>query len=104
MAKFTTSQKKALWALVITTAGGILVATINMVPSIRNGPATSTPAPAITAVPPSKNLTTTGNNNAIINAEGSTVTVTTGDNGRIADALEKGLPRATNIDVANVAI
>jgi hypothetical protein len=98
MARFTTNQRKALWALLITTLGGIIVAAINIAPALRSG--SPTPAPS----PVAKNLSATGNNNAVINAEGSSVTVTTGDNGRIADALERGLPRATNVEIANITL
>jgi hypothetical protein len=95
MAKLSVSQKKALWALTITTLGGIAIAAIKVIPSLRTQSENSPPTPIITPSTPSKSLTSSGANSPVVNAEaGSTVTIGAPSDSRVVDLLERGLPES----------
>ncbi|MEN9284805.1 MAG: hypothetical protein RLZZ179_2298 [Verrucomicrobiota bacterium] len=103
MAKLTANQKKALWALTITTLGGVVIAAIKVLPSFRAEPSSPTPAPIIAPSTPSKSQTSSGNNSPVINAEGgSTVTVGSPPDPRVGDLLKRGLPESDH-PVVNLA-
>lgn len=103
MAKLTANQKKALWALAITTLGGVAIAAIKVIPPFLPESPRSAPAPVVTASSPSKSLTSSGSNSPVINAEGSSiVTVGSAPDPRVGDLLERGLPESDH-PVVNLA-
>jgi hypothetical protein len=97
MAKLTANQKKALWAVAITTFGGVVIAAINILPSLIK-PQRTTSAP-LTTPTLTKSLSSTGNNSTVINAEESTVTVGSSPDPRVGDLIEAGLPAVKTIYV-----
>lgn len=106
--RMTAAQKKALWALIITTAGGIVIAAIKVVPDIYAGiPKVSDPVSASPVATPvsspasseSTTVNTAGTNSPVITGNNNSIVLEDQHSGKIAAILDERLPEEDSIFV-----